>query len=81
MEEKMESFITSKFQTTIPKAIRENLKLSVSDAIEWKIENGKAIVTPVQKKFLRHKNTVNTGKGNVQEDIQLARRLRVEKYK
>ncbi len=77
----MESLITSKFQTTIPKAIRENLKLSVSDAIEWKVENGKAIVTPVQKKFLKHKNSVNTGKGNVREDIQSARRLRAEKFK
>jgi bifunctional DNA-binding transcriptional regulator/antitoxin component of YhaV-PrlF toxin-antitoxin module len=81
MEKKMESLITSKFQTTIPKAIRENLKLSVSDAIEWKIANGKAIVTPVQKKFLKHINTIHTGKGNAREDIQSARRLRVEKYK
>ena len=77
----MESLITSKFQTTIPKAVRENLKLSVSDAIEWKIENGKAIVTPVQKKFLKHKNTVTIGKGDIQADIQLASKLRAEKYK
>lgn len=77
----MESVITSKFQTTIPKAVRENLKLSVSDAIEWKIENGKVIVTPVQKNFLQHKNTVNTGKGNISEDIQQARKIRSDKYR
>ncbi|MDP2973195.1 MAG: type II toxin-antitoxin system PrlF family antitoxin, partial [Deltaproteobacteria bacterium] len=48
----MQSVITSKFQTTIPKAVRENLKLSVQDALEWKIERGKVIVYPAQKKFL-----------------------------
>ena len=36
----MRSIITSKFQTTIPKAVRENLKLSVKDALEWKIVRG-----------------------------------------
>ncbi len=77
----MESVITSKFQTTIPKAVRENLKLSVSDAIEWKIENGRVIVAPVQKKFLQHKNTVNTGRGNISDDIQKARKMRADKYR
>ena len=37
----MQSLITSKYQTTIPKAIRENLGLSVKDALEWKLEKGK----------------------------------------
>lgn len=44
----MQSIITSKYQTTIPKAIRENLGLSVKDALEWKVEKsrrGSAIVT------------------------------------
>lgn len=77
----MESLITSKFQTTIPKVVRDNLKLSVSDAIEWKIENGKAIVNPVNNIFLKHKNSINTGMGNVGEDIQLTRKLRADKYR
>jgi AbrB family looped-hinge helix DNA binding protein len=77
----MESVITSKYQTTIPKAVRDNLKLSVSDAIEWKIENGRVIVIPVQKKFLKHRNAINTGKGNINEDIQLARKMRTDKYR
>ena len=37
----MQSLITSKYQTTIPKAIRENLGLAVKDALEWKLEKGK----------------------------------------
>jgi AbrB family looped-hinge helix DNA binding protein len=81
MGDKMESVITSKYQTTIPKAVRDNLKLSVSDAIEWKIENGRVIVIPVQKKFLKHRNAINTGKGNISEDIQLARKMRPDKYR
>jgi AbrB family looped-hinge helix DNA binding protein len=77
----MQSVITSKFQTTIPKAVRENLKLSVQDALEWKIEEGKVIVYPAQKKFLQYKNTVKTGKGDISADIELARTMRMEKYR
>ncbi len=75
----MQSVITSKFQTTIPKAVRENLKLSVQDALEWKIERGKVIVYPAQKKFLQYKNTVKTGKGDISADIERARTMRMEK--
>lgn len=77
----MQSVITSKFQTTIPKAVRENLKLSVQDALEWKIERGKVIVYPAQKKFLQYKNTIKTGKGDISADIELARTMRMEKYR
>ncbi len=79
--ENMQSTITSKFQTTIPKAVRENLKLSVRDALEWKMERGKVVVYPAQKKFLQYKNIVKTGKGDVSADIERARTLRVEKYR
>jgi AbrB family looped-hinge helix DNA binding protein len=77
----MQSVITSKFQTTIPKAVRESLKLSVQDALKWKIEGGKVIVYPAQKKFLQYKNTVKTGKGDISADIERARTMRVEKYR
>ena len=75
----MQSVITSKFQTTIPKTVRESLKLSVQDALEWKIERGKVIVYPAQKKFLEYKNTVKTGKGDISADIERARTMRMEK--
>ena len=35
----MQSIITSKYQTTIPKAIREYIGLSVKDALEWKVKS------------------------------------------
>lgn len=77
----MQSVITSKFQTTIPKAIRENLKLSVQDALDWKIEEGKVVVSPVQKRFLQYRNAVKTGRGDISADIKRARNLRAEKHR
>jgi len=77
----MESVITSKYQTTIPKKIRMQLKLSISDTLEWKVENGKAVVLPVHKKFLEHRNAIKTGKGNIEHDIDLVRKERAGKYR
>jgi bifunctional DNA-binding transcriptional regulator/antitoxin component of YhaV-PrlF toxin-antitoxin module len=79
--EGMQSIITSKFQTTIPKAVRENLKLSIQDALEWKIERGKVVVSPVQKKFLQYRNALRTGRGDISADIERARDLRAEKHR
>ncbi len=77
----MESTITSKFQTTIPKAIRENLALGVNDTLEWKVDHGKIIVAPKQKNFLKYQNKVKVGKGDIEADIALARDSRLEKYR
>lgn len=76
----MQSVITSKFQITIPKGVRERLKLSVHDTLDWKIEYGKIVVSPVQKKFLSYRNVIKSGPGNIKEDIKLARDRRIEKY-
>jgi len=75
----MKSTVTSKFQTTIPKSIREKLKISVFDALEWEIEDGKGVVYPVQKKFLKYRNSIMVGKGSINKDIERARALRMEK--
>ena len=76
----MQSLITTKFWTTIPKAVRERLNLSVYDTLEWKIYQGKILVQPVQKRFLRHRNRIKIGLGEVEDDIQLARKQRVDRY-
>jgi len=76
----MKSSITSKFQTTIPKNIRENLKLSVNDALEWKIEKGKAIVIPLKRPFLKYQNSIKVGVGDIAQDIKNARESRIKKY-
>ena len=77
----MKSTITSKFQTTIPKAIRKALKLSIKDALEWELSESKAMVYVAQKKFLKHKNSIKIGEGNIIDDITQARKLRGEKHR
>ena len=76
----MQSIITSKFQTTIPKKVRESLKLTINGTLEWKIERGKAVVTPVQKRFLNYKNAIKTGAGKIEKDIIISRDRRIEKH-
>jgi len=76
----MRTVITSKYQTTIPKAIRENLNLSINDALEWRVENGKIVVLPTQKNFLKFRNSVKTGSGDIKNDIKLSVKRRTERY-
>jgi len=76
----MRSTITSKFQTTIPKGIREILKLSTKDSIEWIVEKGNVVVRPAKSPFLAHRNAVQIGSGSITSDIENARNKRIEKY-
>lgn len=79
--ERMKSAVTSKFQTTIPKKVRESLKLSINDTLEWKVEDGKITVYPVQKNFLRYRNFINTGPGDIEDDLKKGKTARVDKYR
>ncbi len=76
----MRTTITSKYQTTIPKAIREDLNISIHDTLEWNVENGKIVVLPMQKNFLKFRNAVKTGSGDIENDIKLSRKRRTERY-
>ncbi len=69
----MKSKITTKFQTTIPKKIRERLKLSRNDLIEWEIYHGRVVVRPVEKPFLEFKGRFFVGQGDIEKDIDTAR--------
>jgi hypothetical protein len=53
----------------------------VHDAIEWRVEGGKATIVPVRKGFLAHRGSIAVGKGDIANDIKLARELRTEKYR
>jgi len=75
----MRSVITSKYQTTIPKEVRDTLKLSVHDAVEWRIDDGVAMVYPTQVAFLSRRGCIKTGKGDIASDIKEARRERSER--
>ena len=76
----MKSKITSKYQVTIPREIRQQLKLHVSDAIEWKVEDRRVYVEPVNKPFLQHKGAIKVGPGDIEEDIRKARKERARRY-
>ena len=74
----MQTVITSKFQTTIPKKIREKLKLLVNDSLEWRVGRGEIILKPFHKGVLLGKNSIKTGPGNIYEDNAPAKRVRAE---
>jgi len=75
------SKITSKFQTTIPKTVRNRLKLSIKDTLNWEIDEDKIIVRTHQNKFLKYKDSIKTGAGDIAADRELARQKRMEKYR
>ena len=77
----MISKITSKYQITIPKRIRNKLKLRISDTIKWKIENEKVVIELSNKPFLKHKARIDVGPGDTKEDIRKAREARANTYK
>jgi len=77
----MNSTVTVKYQTTIPKAVREQLGISINDALEWIVEKGRVVVHPVHNNFLGYRGSVKTGAGDVAADIQSAREVRVDKYR
>ncbi len=77
----MNSTVTVKYQTTIPKAVREQLGIAINDALEWVVEKGKVVVYPVHTSFLGYRGSVKTGAGDIAADIQTARESRLEKYR
>jgi AbrB family looped-hinge helix DNA binding protein len=77
----MNSSVTVKYQTTIPKAVREQLGIAINDSLEWIIEKGRVVVQPVHNNFLAYRSSVKTGVGDIAADIQSAREGRMEKYR
>ena len=77
----MKSTVTAKYQTTIPKEVREKLGISVHDALEWVVENGKVIVFPIHNEFLSRRGSVKVGEGDIAADIEEAREKSLEKYR
>ena len=75
----MKTKITDKFQITIPKEIRKKMNLSQKDSIEWTTEDGKIIIKPVKREFLKYKGYIKVGEGNIEEDIQAAKNLIAKK--
>ncbi|EMY77259.1 transcriptional regulator, AbrB family [Leptospira weilii serovar Ranarum str. ICFT] len=77
---KLRSKITSKYQITIPKEIREFLKLSMEDVIEWSIDEQGIHIESANKPFLKYKGFFSAGSVDVKEDIKKAWEARAKRY-
>lgn len=70
------STITSKYQTTVPKAIRDQLGLGPTDVLRWEVVGDAIRVSVDSPAFLRHRGAIATPPGSVLDDVKAARRLR-----
>lgn len=70
------SKITSKYQTTVPKKVREELGVGPADLLIWDVRDGVARVTVARRRFLDRRGSIHVGPGSVVEDVRKARRLR-----
>jgi AbrB family looped-hinge helix DNA binding protein len=70
------SKITSKYQTTVPKEVRERLSIGSNDSLDWEIQNGSAIVRPAGSNLSRWAGYIKVGSGSTVADVRHARRLR-----
>lgn len=70
------SKITSKFQTTVPKDVREKLSIRVEDSLEWTVVDGTAVVRPATSRIYRWIGYAKVGRGSTVEDVKKGRRMR-----
>ncbi len=72
------SIVTTKGQTTIPKAIRAFLKLEAKDKILYQVENDKVIMRPLKGDILDLRGSVKTEEKPVDfEKIRKVTRKRI----
>ena len=77
-----QSKITAKYQVTIPKEVRERLKLQVAAAIEWSSgEDGRIYVTAAATPIAEYKGAIRVGRGDIREDIERARDAMVDRFR
>jgi bifunctional DNA-binding transcriptional regulator/antitoxin component of YhaV-PrlF toxin-antitoxin module len=73
---KLKTSITSKGQTTVPKAIREVLGVGPHDDVYWDIVDGTVTVSAGDPDFFRWFGSIRVGRGSVAADLANARRQR-----
>jgi AbrB family looped-hinge helix DNA binding protein len=69
------STITVKYQTTVPKEVREKLGVGPSDVLQWEVVGDHARVTASNLAFLQRRGSIKVGPGDVVEDIRRAREM------
>lgn len=78
---KVLSKITAKFQITVPREVREILKLDAADVVEWEVDEKGVRVRAAEKPFLKYRGILNTGSGDAKADVHLAWKKRAERYR
>jgi AbrB family looped-hinge helix DNA binding protein len=69
------STLTAKYQTTIPKEVREKLRAEPGDVLHWEMAGDHARVTVAPRDFLSLKGRFKVGPGDPVEDVHRARDL------
>jgi len=67
------STITVKYQTTVPKQVREKLGVGPSDMLQWDLIGDHVRVTASSRAFLDLRGSFKVGPGDPVEDIRKAR--------
>lgn len=70
------STMTSKNQTTVPREIRDELRLEPGALLHWEVRGGEIRVTAERPSFFDLRGSIHVGRGSVIEDLRKARRLR-----
>ena len=70
------STMTSKHQTTVPKEIRERLRLAPGAVLNWELDGSEVRVTAEPPAFFALRGSIRVGRGSVLEDVRRARSLR-----
>jgi AbrB family looped-hinge helix DNA binding protein len=69
------STITVKYQTTVPKEVRERLGARPGDVLQWEVEGDHVRVTASTPAFLALQGRFKVGPGDPVEDVRKAREL------
>jgi AbrB family looped-hinge helix DNA binding protein len=70
------STITSKGQTTVPKEVREALKVDAGDKLTWEINGGQVVITTERPALWRWAGSIKGGPDDAVEAVAEARKRR-----
>lgn len=68
-----QSTLTAKYQTTVPKEVRQCLGAQPGDALRWVIEGDNVRVMAATPAFLGLQGKFKVGQGDVVEDVRQVR--------
>jgi bifunctional DNA-binding transcriptional regulator/antitoxin component of YhaV-PrlF toxin-antitoxin module len=70
------SRLDKKYQTTVPREVRDELGLGPGDVLLWEVIGGVARVRPATRAFLARRGSIRVGPGSTVDDVRRARRHR-----